>query len=85
MLEETGIVAELLGVAEVHDVIMRQADGTLEAHYILSVYYGVWVSGDVAAGSDAAAARFVSLNALADYKMTDGASAIIAMRSNTSC
>jgi 8-oxo-dGTP diphosphatase len=78
VLEETGVVADLLGLADVLDVIVRAPDGTLGAHYILSVFYGVWVSGTVLAQSDAAAARFVPLDELGAYKLTDGAAGIIA-------
>ena len=78
VLEETGVVAELLGLADVLDVIVRAPDGTLAAHYILSVFYGVWISGTVLAQSDAAAARFVPLDGLGAYKLTDGATGVIA-------
>ena len=78
VLEETGVVMAVLGLADVHDVIIHTSDGKLSAHYILSVFFGVWISGDVVARSDAAAARFVPLGALSAYKMTDGAVEIIA-------
>jgi 8-oxo-dGTP diphosphatase len=78
VLEETGVEVELMGLADVLDVIVRAPDGTLGAHYILSVFYGVWVRGTVLAQSDAAAARFVPLDGLEAYKLTDGAAGIIA-------
>jgi 8-oxo-dGTP diphosphatase len=78
VLEETNVVAELLGLADVLDVIVRSPDGALNAHYVLSVYYGVWASGDVRAQSDAAAARFVALDSLGVYKLTAGAVCVIA-------
>ncbi len=78
VLEETGVEADLLGLADVLDVIVRASDGTLGAHYILSVFYGVWIKGTVLAQSDAAAARFVRLDELSAYKLTDGAAGVIA-------
>lgn len=77
VLEETGIAADIAGVCDVHDVILRASDGVLSAHYVLSVFHGSWVSGAVRAGSDAAAARFVALDALGSYKLTDGAQRLI--------
>ena len=78
VLEETGVVADLLGLTDVLDVIVRTPDGALGAHYVLSVFYGLWVSGKVVAASDAAAARFVPLDGLGAYKLTDGATGVIA-------
>lgn len=78
VLEETGVVIDLRGIADVHDVIMRAADGTLRAHYILSVFYGDWLSGEPVAQSDAAGARFVALNDVSRYNLTDGVAGIIA-------
>ena len=38
--EETGISAELLRLLDVIDIIHREPDGTISAHYILSVFGG---------------------------------------------
>lgn len=70
--EETGIVAEIAGLLDVHEVIRRGAEGRLLAHYLLVVWYGRWVVGEPAAGGDAAAARFVALDAIDRLPMTDG-------------
>lgn len=53
--EETGVEAELLGLVAVIDYI------TPERHYVLIDYAARWVSGEPAAGDDAADAKFVSL------------------------
>ncbi len=75
--EETGIEAEILGLTDVHDVLIQGAEGQLTAHYVLSVYFGRWISGEPMAGSDVVTARFVRLDALAGYRLTPGAQAII--------
>jgi len=75
--EETGVAAELLGLAEVHDVILRDAGGALSAHYVLSVFYGRWRAGEPVAASDAAAARFVGLDVLAALPTSDGLERIV--------
>jgi 8-oxo-dGTP diphosphatase len=71
--EETGVVAELAGVLDVHDVIRHDPAGVIASHYLLAVFYGRWVSGEPIAGDDATAARFVPLGSLQALPMTDGA------------
>jgi 8-oxo-dGTP diphosphatase len=75
--EETGVTCDLLGVADVHDVILHDAGGALTAHYVLAVYHGRWIAGEPLAASDCRDARFVTLDRLRDYPLTDGAERII--------
>jgi len=75
--EETGIEAELLGLADVHDVIIRDEAGALQAHFLLAVFYGRWLAGEPAAATDCRDARFVPLDEIGTYPLTDGAQRII--------
>ena len=75
--EETGIDAAIIGTAGTHDVILRDGEGRLEAHYVLAVFYGEWRAGEPVAASDAAAARFVSIAEARKLTLTDGALALI--------
>jgi len=75
--EETGITADLLGLVDVHDVILRNQSGDLRAHYVLAVFYGRWKAGEPSAASDCRNAGFVSLDELGKYHLTDGAERII--------
>ncbi len=68
--EETGITAEIAGLLDVHDIIMRRDDGALAAHYMIAVFFGRHVSGEPIPGDDAAAARFVALSDLASMPLT---------------
>lgn len=79
--EETGIESKILGSIGVHDVILRGADGRLQAHYVLAVFYGVWTAGEPVASSDAAAARFFSRTEIEGLPMTEGALALIDLAS----
>jgi 8-oxo-dGTP diphosphatase len=72
VLEETGVVAELAGLLDVHEVIRRGPSGRLTSHYLLAIFYGRWVSGEPVPGDDAAAARFVPIDAVDRLQMTDG-------------
>lgn len=75
--EETGTEAAIGGLVDVHEVLLHAPDGQLAAHYLLAVFWGRWRAGEPAAGSDAAAARFVALDGLAAYPLTDGAENLI--------
>jgi len=76
--EETGVEAELLGLADVHDVLIRNDSGLLTAHYVIAVYFGRWRGGEPVAGEESRDARFVPLDQLESFTMTPGAQAIIA-------
>jgi 8-oxo-dGTP diphosphatase len=75
--EETGIEVEILGLVDVVDIIMRDSEGRLRAHYVLAAHVGRWRSGEPVAASDCADARFVPLHEVEAYKLTDGAARII--------
>jgi 8-oxo-dGTP diphosphatase len=75
--EETGVEAEIAGLVDIHEVIRRDIQGAIEAHYLLAVYFGRWIGGEPSPGGDAAAACFVPIGTLADLPMTDGATALI--------
>lgn len=75
--EETGLGAEIAGLAGVTDVILRRDDGSLEAHYVLATYYGIALGGEPRPGGDARRAEFVSLSTLDARRLTPGTLAII--------
>jgi 8-oxo-dGTP diphosphatase len=75
--EECAVEAEILGLVDVHDVVLREPDGALRGHYLIVVYCGRWLSGEPVAGEDAAVARFVPLAEVGRYRLTDGAQALI--------
>ena len=68
--EETGVIAEITGLIDVHNAILHNDDGSLRAHYVLCVYYGWWQTGEPIAASDARTARFVDPAELEDYRLT---------------
>ena len=67
--EETGVEAEITGLIDVVDGLFPEAG----RHHVLIDYAARWVSGEPAAGDDAAEARFVALadvEALIDWSET---------------
>jgi ADP-ribose pyrophosphatase YjhB (NUDIX family) len=71
--EETGCEIAIVELAGVHDVILRAPSGALQAQYLLAVYAARWTAGEPTPASDCAAARFVPIERLADYPLTDAA------------
>ena len=77
VLEETGVEVEIDALVDVHDVILRNAEGALSAHYLIAVFCGRWRRGEPNASSDASVARFVPLGDVEGLALTDGAAALI--------
>ncbi|MGI9384468.1 MAG: NUDIX hydrolase [Methyloligellaceae bacterium] len=77
LAEETGVEADLKGVADAVDVVLRHDDGSLRAHYVLTAFYGVWLRGEPVAASDAMDARWVLPEALDSFTLTPGAADVI--------
>jgi 8-oxo-dGTP diphosphatase len=69
--EETGINAQLQGLVDINDVIMRGPDGNLRAHYLLTIFFGNWLSGEPVPADDCLEARFASPDEIADLQTTD--------------
>ena len=77
LAEETGIVAVSEGLLDIHDAIIRDEHGHLQAHYLLAVFYGRWRSGEPVPASDAGDARFVAFDRLDEYPLTPEAKRLI--------
>jgi 8-oxo-dGTP diphosphatase len=75
--EETGLTVTLNGLVDVHDAIIRNGDGELTAHFVLSVFWGRSEEGTPTAATDVRDARFVPVSDLDSYRMTPGAQAMI--------
>ena len=67
--EETGLAVEIVGLVDVVDGITRDADGRARYHYTLVDFAARWTAGEARAASDAAAVRWVGLDALARVPM----------------
>ncbi|MCW2309996.1 NUDIX hydrolase [Rhodobium gokarnense] len=75
--EETSVTAEVLGLVDVVDVIRRNDDGDLAAHYAIASFCGRYVDGTAAALDDAAAVRWTGFDALSAMNLTEGTEAIV--------
>lgn len=75
--EETGVDADIHGLVDVHDVVLHHAEGGLLAHYLIAVYWGWWRAVEPVAGGDAGAARFVRIDDIESYPLTEGAARLV--------
>ncbi len=76
--EETGLDVTVGPMIEVLDRIYRDAEGRVEYHYVIVDYLCAVAAGEMAAGSDASDACWVSEEDLARYRLTDAARLVIA-------
>lgn len=60
LLEETGVTAKLDTLVGVYDVLPRDAEGRLLAHYAICCFTGLWSAGEAQAFSDAAEVRWLA-------------------------
>lgn len=72
LAEECALTVRIAGVAGVVDRILRDDAGRVRYHYVLVDYLAYPDSDEIAAGSDAADARWVELAELERLDLTDG-------------
>lgn len=75
--EETGVTAQIEGITDIVDVILRHEDGSVRAHYVITSFYGRWTSGEPRPESDCLGAEWVGLDELSGRKITVGTTEII--------
>jgi len=72
LLEETGVTAELIGLAGTRDIINRDAEGKIERHFVLMCFAARWVAGEGEPSDEADDPRFVTLEELRKLATTPG-------------
>ena len=78
LVEETGLTANILGLAEWVEIIERE-EASVKYHFVVAMFAGCFKSGSLAAGDDAREARWFSLQELCQLKMTKGTKDLIHM------
>ncbi len=77
LAEETGLLASCLTLSDVADVIARDSEGAIEAHYLVAVYATEDLEGTLSPATDAADARWFSPAEIKSLKLTPGLEAAI--------
>jgi 8-oxo-dGTP diphosphatase len=67
--EETGLEVQIVDLLDTAEIIFDAEAGAASAHYVLVDFTVRAVSGELAAGSDAADARWFSMDAIADLHL----------------
>lgn len=82
IFEETGITIQALKPVYTFDVIERDSAGRTRFHYVIVDLIADYVRGDVRAGDDASAARWVSPEELASLKISSKTRQLLKTRYN---
>ena len=71
VLEETGLLVEVLDLLDVVEVIKRDEEGRVKFHYVIVDYVARPLSGQLRAASDALEARWVKLDEALSLDITN--------------
>ncbi len=75
--EETGLTATLGPIVEILDRVLRDEHGAITFHYVILDFLGTEPRGELVHNVESLDARFVPLEELAGYPLTDGLQAVI--------
>ena len=78
VLEETGLTVEPVELAGHREVILRDADGRVERHFVILSFACRWRAGEAGLSDEIAETRWVAPDELANLKTTSGLAEIIA-------
>jgi 8-oxo-dGTP diphosphatase len=76
--EETELVIEPIGLAGHREVIIRDAAGRVERHFVILPFATRWVAGEPRLNAELAEAHWLTPNDLAGLKTTEGLADIVA-------
>lgn len=75
--EEAGVEVEIGEQIETVEIIHRDEADEVDRHYVLAVFVASWQAAEIAAGDDAAEARWFDPNDVADLTMTPDTARIL--------
>ncbi len=78
VFEETGVSAEIGGIADVIEVILNDDDGAVERHYVLLSFAARWIAGDGETSAEASEVAWLRPDELDGLEMTEGTQAVVA-------
>jgi ADP-ribose pyrophosphatase YjhB (NUDIX family) len=78
VMEETSLAIEPVGLAGHREVIVRDAEGRAERHFVILCFAARWRAGEPALNDELAEARWVEPAEIAGLETTDGLAEIVA-------
>jgi 8-oxo-dGTP diphosphatase len=75
--EETGLAIEPVKLAGQREVIVRDAAGRIERHFVILAFACRWCAGEAAPSEEVAEARWIAPHELAGLATTEGLAEII--------
>lgn len=76
--EEVGVEAELVGVAATREIIRRDAEGGLTAHFVVVAHAARWRAGEPHASAEAAEVGWFRPAEVARLDVTEGLAEVVA-------
>ncbi len=76
--EETALEIEPVGLAGHREVIVRDAEGRVERHFVIMSFAARWRAGEPVLNEELDDARWIDPSELAGYRTTDGLAEIVA-------
>ena len=76
--EETSLAVEPVALAGHREVIMRDANGLTERHFVILSFAARWLGGETVLNAELDDARWIEPSELVDYQTTEGLADIIA-------
>lgn len=77
VMEECGVAVEICDLVGLFEPIIRDEAGRVRYHYVVVDYWGRYLAGDLRAGDDAAAARWVAVDRLEEFEMYGESRAVV--------
>lgn len=76
--EETSLAVEPIALAGHREVIVRDAQGRIERHFVILCFAARWVGGETILNEELDDARWIEPAQLSGYRTTDGLAEIVA-------
>jgi 8-oxo-dGTP diphosphatase len=77
LYEETGVEAEILGLAGRREVLLRDELGNVASKYVILAFAARWLAGEAKPGPEASEVAWVEPDKLAGFETTEGLLPII--------
>ncbi|MFG1372632.1 NUDIX hydrolase [Xanthobacter oligotrophicus] len=78
VMEEVGVSADIVGLAAARDIIIRDKEGELAAHFVVIAHAARWRAGEPQPGAEAAEVGWFRPNEVAALPTTEGLAEVVA-------